>query len=108
MRSLLAIVTVLALCPEPAAAQDAASRTPALSVEEQNRLVKMRCQVCHGTNVQKGGLSFAEFDAARPDRVMAHLMKIKIDADQAMMAAGKPVPDTTTVKAFSAALDDAI
>src|SRR5262245_6116092 len=80
----------------------------AMSASRQNELVAKRCLVCHDARQRKGGLSLEHFDAGNPDRSIAHLMTIKVAADNAMMAAGKPVPDSETVEAFVTALRTAV
>src|SRR5262249_31406993 len=63
-------------------------------------LVRRRCVGCHGPVEPRGGLNLQLFDAASADPAVAGLMTVKIVKDNAMMAAGKPVPDDATVDRF--------
>jgi hypothetical protein len=100
----LAVVGLLCVARGIAAGQ----ATSATTAARQNELVQKRCMVCHNAVQRKGGLSLEHFDAANPDRAVAHLMSIKVSADDAMMAAGNPVPDRETIDAFVEALTTAV
>src|SRR3954464_9827138 len=76
----------------------------ALSVADQNEMVRTRCAVCHTDAKPLGGLSLEHFDAAHPDSAVARMMLVKITDDGAITASGAPKPSAETYDAFINAL----
>jgi hypothetical protein len=71
-----------------------------LSSSDANALIHRRCDICHSGAQAKGGLNLETFDARVPDAAVARLMLVKIEADNAMTAAGQPFPDASTIAAI--------
>jgi len=75
----------------------------AMPVAQQNALVQKYCAVCHTDAVRNGGLSLEHFDAAQAAPSLAAMMVSKLKGG-ALGAAGTPLPDKATEKAFTEAL----
>jgi hypothetical protein len=71
-----------------------------MSPGDTNDLIRRRCVVCHSAAKPLGGLNFQLFDAAKPDPAVALMMSIKVSQDNALFAAGDPVPDRATIDEF--------
>jgi hypothetical protein len=71
-----------------------------MSPAEANDLIRRRCVVCHSAQMPLGGLNFQLFDAAKPDPAVALMASIKVSRDNALFAAGNPVPDRATIDEF--------
>ena len=105
MRTLTAIVAAVAVTFSVGSARHARAfaqevSAPAMSPADTNDLIRRRCVVCHSAAKPLGGLNFQLFDAAKPDPAVALMMSIKVSQDNALFAAGNPIPDRATIDAF--------
>lgn len=74
----------------------------AMPPEQQTRLVKKYCAVCHSDGARNGGLSLEHYDAAERDPALAAMLLSKLH-NGAMNAAGLGLPDAATREAWVAA-----
>jgi hypothetical protein len=79
----------------------------AMRAAQANALADKYCVVCHRGATPGGGLTLEGFDIARVDPVIPRMMRIKIEIDGALGAAGVPEPDAATTQAFLGALSAA-
>jgi hypothetical protein len=73
-----------------------------MSPAQQNALIRKYCAVCHTDAANNGGLSLANYDAARADPALAAMLLSKL-RNGAMGAAGLGIPDKQTREAWVAA-----
>jgi hypothetical protein len=79
-----------------------------MSADAQNKLVSANCSTCHDDEAKTGGLSLANFDAARIEPEVAEKMIRKVRAGMMPPPTVKDRPDAATLTAFAAALEGKI
>src|SRR5262245_17713376 len=92
--------------PVPAKATAPPPTTPTMPVEARTELTKKYCVGCNNDKNKSGNMSRAELDLAHPEKnpVLAEkvIRKVRVGL---MPAAGAPLPDTETLRAFAESVE---